>query len=165
MKKLTALALAILMLASLLAACGSDSDSKKESSVDLKGLLSDINTEFDISETTVQGLKILESTDELDRYYMISGDDIKQFAAERTSSSTDFTEIVIVEANGSEEVDKIVKQLNSRLDAQRNTAKSYNPDSVEVLEKCEVKTSGNFVYMVINDKCDEINQMIEDKIA
>ena len=34
-----------------------------------------------------------------------------------------------------------------------------------MLEKCEVKTKGNFVYMVINEKSDEINKTIEEAIA
>ncbi len=167
MKRVIALCLAVLMMAAMFAACGDNNDGKKSDSaksVDLNSVLNDINSQFGISESSVQGLKKLESTDELDRYYMISADDIKQFAAERSSSSTDFTEIVLVEATGSDAVNKIVTQLNSRLDAQRSTARSYTPEAVEMLESCEVKTNGNFVYLVINDKQSEIVSLIENTI-
>lgn len=169
MKRIIALLLAVLMMAAVFAACGSDdkkdsgSDSGKSEtakSVDLPALLDKINSEFSLSSD----LKKLESADQLDRYYMISEDDIKQFAGERASSSTDFTEVVIVEANDSSAVDKIVTQLNSRLDAQRSTARSYTPEAVDLLESCGVKTNGNFVYLVINEEADGINKMIEDAI-
>ncbi|MBQ9515216.1 MAG: DUF4358 domain-containing protein, partial [Ruminococcus sp.] len=58
--------------------------------------------------------------------------------------------------------DKIVTQLNSRLDAQRSTAKSYTPEAVAVLESCSVKTNGNFIYLVISDKADGIVKLVED---
>lgn len=168
MKRILALTMAVLMMAAVLVACGGSKDGGKSDSsaksVDLPAVLADINSKFDISESTVDGLKKLETNDELDRYYMIAAGDIKQFAAERSSSSTDFTEIVIVEANDSAAVDKIVTQMNSRLDAQRNTAKSYTPEAVEMLEKCSVKTNGNFVYLVINEKSEDIVKAIEDAI-
>lgn len=167
MKRIIALSLAVIMMAAMFVACGGSKDEKKSDdakSVELSSVLSDINSQFDISDSTVQGLKKLETTDELDRYYMIAADDIKQFAAERSSSSTDFTEIVLVEANDSDAVNKIVTQLNSRLDAQRSTARSYTPEAVDMLEKCSVKTSGNFIYLVINEKQDEIVSLIEKAI-
>ena len=169
MKKIIALSLAVLMLAALFVGCGGekkdDANSNDASSVKLSAVLDDINSKYNISDSTVQGLKRIETTDELDRYYMIAADDIKQFAAERSSSADDFTEIVLVEATGSDAANKIVTQLNSRLDAQRSTARSYTAEAVEMLEKCEVKTKGNFVYMVINEKSDEINKTIEEAIA
>ncbi len=170
MKRILALTLAILMISALFVACGGDGgkdDKKSESakSVDLKAVMNDINSQYGISESTVQGLKILETPEELDRYYMIASADIKQFAAERSSSATDFTEIVLVEANDAAAVEKIVTQMNSRLDAQRNTAKSYTPEAVEMLEKCAVKTKGNFIYLVINEKSEEIVGVIEAAIG
>ncbi|MBQ7217997.1 MAG: DUF4358 domain-containing protein [Ruminococcus sp.] len=168
MKRILAFTLAVLMMAAVLVACGGSNDKKSDDasakSVDLNKVLGDINSQYDISESTVDGLKKLETNAELDRYYMIAESDIKQFAAERSSSSTDFTEIVLVEANDSAAVDKIVTQLNSRLDAQRSTAKSYTPEAVAVLESCSVKTNGNFIYLVISDKADGIVKLVEDAL-
>lgn len=152
MKRIIAITMTLLMIAALLAAC--------DKNVDLSGLLNDINSKYSLSD----GIKKLETEDELDRYYNISKDDIKQFAGERASSSTDYTEIVIVEAKDSGSVSKIETQLNSRLDSQRSTAKSYTPEAVELLNSCSVKTNGNYVYLVINENADGINKMIEDAL-
>ncbi len=167
MKRILALSLAVLMIAAVFVACGGSKDDKKSDSaksVDLTSVLNDINSQYDINDSSVDGLKKLETTDELDRYYMISADDIKQFAAERSSSSKDFTEVVLVEANDADAVNKIVTQLNSRLDAQRSTARSYTPEAVSILEASEVKTNGNFVYLVINEKQSDINSLIENAL-
>ena len=172
MKRIIALSLAVLMIAALFVACGGKKDDSKSDSassadtaksVDPAALLDKINEQYGINDSSVQGLKKLSTTDELDRYYKIAADDVKQFAAERSSSSEEFMEIVIVEANDSA-ADRIATQLNSRLDSQRNTAKSYSPESAEMLDGSQVKTTGNFVYLVINEKQDEINKMIEDAV-
>ena len=174
MKRLLALLMAVMMLAAVFAACGEE---KKEdsgsgnansqdaaASVDLSEILNTVNDTYNISESTVKGLKKVEGADALDRYYMISADTVKQFAAERSSSSDNFTEIVLIEVKDASDVDQVVTKLNSRLDSQRNTAKSYSPESSEMLEGCEVKTNGNFVYMVIDEKQADIVKTIEEQL-
>ncbi len=169
MKRLLAFCMALLMLTAVLAAC-SDGDDQKDSAAEtqkevlLQNLLSDINTEMGISEKTVEGLKIINTTDELDRIYGIPADSIRQFGAERTSSKKDYMELLMVEANGEDAVTQIVNGLNSRLDAQRNTARSYNPEAVELLENCKISTNGNFIYLVISKDQETIEKMIEDAL-
>ena len=164
MKKLIAIALAILTMVSMLAACGSKD---KKSSVDLSDVLSDINEEYGFSESTVQGLKILDSFEDIDRNYNISEDDISQFAAERGSSRENKLEIVILEAKSADKVDAIADELRTTLQREQSDARSYfieQPEIIAVFDNAVVKTSGNYVYMVINAKSDEISSMIENKL-
>ena len=149
MKRIVSIVLAAILIVSLLAACGA-----KE--VDLKALMSDINNEYGIS-----GLKVLESTDDLFRYYQVNADDVKQFAAELTTAASQYTEIVIVEGNDQAACDNIKTQLNAHRDAQLSNAQSYDAEQVSMIESCEVKQTGNYVYLVISDQYSDIVAAIE----
>ena len=134
------------------------------SSVDLNSVMQAVNTEFDFSEATVEGLTVIDSYDKLELYYLIKEQDIYQFAAERTSAAKEVFEVVMVEARGMNEAGQIAVQLNSRLDAQKSTARSYNPELSYIYDQAEVAVSGNFVYLVINERSGEINSLIESML-
>ena len=162
MKRIIAFVTAVLILVSVLSACGVDN---KQKSVSLEKLLDDINAEMGISESTIEGLNIIKTEQDLKDNYNITSDQITQFAAERTSSKKDYMELVMVEAKDDESLKKIVDQMNSRLDAQLSTAKSYNPEAVDVLESCKVTTKGNYIYLVISKKQEEIENIIEKALS
>ena len=107
---------------------------------------------------------MLESASDLNRYYLVAEDDVKQFAAELTTAASEYNEVIIIEAASADKVDAIATQLNSHLDAQINTAKSYDQDSQAMVESCQVVKSGSFVYLVIGENASAINSMIADAI-
>ena len=153
MKKVLTIAVALVLVACCLVACGGKTD------IDLSSLLTDINNSHGISD-----LKILETTGDLNRYYSIAEEDVKQFAAELTTQASQYNEVIIIEAVDADAAGRIATQLNSHLDAQLNTAKSYDKDAVAMIESCSVKQSDNIVYLVISDKSADITKTIEDAI-
>ena len=170
MKRLFALMIAVLMIAAALAACGGSSDpttapttaptDKPASSVVLSDLLTEINTQYGIN-----GLKVLEKTSDLSRYYRIDEADVAQFAAEMSTASTEFTEVILIEAADSAAADRISTLLNTHLDTQVNTAKSYSKEFLEMIEQRKVVTSGTFVYLVISEDAEAIESLIASKIG
>lgn len=161
MKKIIAMIIAVLMIVCSLAACGGDGGSKDSDAkgVVLSDLLNEINTKYNIS-----GLKVLEKTSDLNRYYKIDEADVKQFAAEMTTSASEFNEIIIVEAVDGDAAARIETQLNNHLDTQRNTAKSYTQDQLAMVEKCNVLQNVNFIFLVIGDQADAINDTIDNAV-
>ena len=157
MKRLFALVIAVLLIVGALSACGGQSG--QTANVDLKGLLDSINSQYSLND-----LKVLESASDLNRYYSIDESSVKQFAAELTTSASVFSEVIIIEANDSSAVSDIAAKLESHLDAQLNTAKSYTQDAVAMLESCTVAKNGNFVYLAIGDNAEGISGMIEAAI-
>ena len=135
-----------------LAACGAKN-------VDLGAVLDNINNTYSLS-----GMKAVEDTDNLNRYYQIDPASVKQFAAEIASSAKDYNEIVIIEATDSKATDSIKALLDARLRSQLSNAKSYDAGQVSMVEACEVKVSGNFVYLVIGEDHEAINAEIEKAI-
>jgi hypothetical protein len=151
-RTLTIITAALLILA-VFTACGS------KKSVELKPLMDTINSTYGLTD-----LKTIDDTDSLNRYYQVAADSVKQFAAELPTSSKDFNEIILIEAADENAAAQIKTQLDARLRSQLSNAKSYDAGQVSMVEACEVKVSGNFVYLVIGEDHEAINAEIEKAI-
>ena len=152
MKRILTVITAAVLVMALLAACGAKN-------VDLGAVLDNINNTYSLS-----GMKAVEDTDNLNRYYQIDPASVKQFAAEIASSAKDYNEIVIIEATDSKATDSIKALLDARLRSQLSNAKSYDAGQVSMVEACEVKVSGNYVYLVIGENHEAIVAEIEKAI-
>ena len=151
MKRCIAIVLAAAVMLFAFAGC-----SAKE--VDLKAVLTEINTKCP-DETA--GLTELKDTDELYKYYLISPSDVKQFAAEiKTDTSEAPVEIVMVEAKDKSGAGKIKSALTSRFNSIKSTYSSYSPDKLDVIEKCSVTQNENYVFMVVADNYSAIMDVI-----
>ena len=123
----------------------------------------------DVYRIAVNAFKECTELEEMDVPYMVDDyqideADVKQFAAELTTKASQYNEVIIIEAVDANAADRVATQLNSHLDSQLNTAKSYDKDAVAMIEACSVKQSNNIVYLVISDQSADINKTIEDAI-
>lgn len=151
MKRVICFMLAAILMVGVLSACGGSAKT-----VDLKAVMNDINSKYGLTD-----LKTLESVDDLNRYYTINTADVKQFAAELSTAASQYTEIVLAEANDQTAADNIKKQLETHLAGQLSNAKSYDAGQVAMIESCSVKQAGNIVYLVVSDKFSDITGVIE----
>lgn len=153
MKRILTVFTAVILVLMMLTACGTKN-------VDLKKVMEDINSTYGLTNLTA-----VEDTDNLNRYYKIPAENVKQFAAELTKSASDgYTEVVLIEATDADAAENVKTQLESRLRNQLSDAKSYNAEQVSMIESCKVKESGNFVWLVISEKQAEINADIENAL-
>ena len=139
MKKVISAVLAVVMLCAVLAGCSGKS-------VDLSDVMTKINSDFSLS------LKQLESADDLNTYYNINTDDVKQFAAEIDSNNDAPVEIVMIEAVDSAAADRVESALTTRYNSIISQYSSYTPDKLSLIEKCKVTKDGNIVSMIVNEK-------------
>ncbi len=158
MKKITAIILAALMLMGVLAACGGSSNSG--ASVDLNTVMTGVNTAFGMSD-----MKTVSSADDLNRYYQVDKNDVKSFAAEMTTNSSLYTEVVLVEAVDSAAADRVKAALDKHLSTQLSDAKSYHADQVALIESCSAQQAGNYVFLVISDKFNDIVNNIKGALG
>ena len=150
MKRVFTIIIAAVLALAMLTACGAKN-------VDLKKVLDDINSKYDLSTLTA-----VDNVENLKRYYTISPEDVKQFAAEFTKAASEgYTEVILIEAVDADAAGRIKTQLDSRLRSQLSDAKSYNAEQVSMIEACSPKDNGNFVWLVISDKQADINADIE----
>ena len=131
-----------------------DSNSKD---VVLTDVLASINTEFSISE---EEMMIVDQPDDLELYYNILPEDVKQFAAETTrNSATDITEIILVEAVDADAAQRVYSALQVRYNSQRDLCASYSAELLAIINECSVEQNGNFVTLVMSSDFDGISEL------
>lgn len=143
MKKIITLAVAMVMCLSLLAGCGSKD-------VNLNDVMTKLNSDYSLS------LDPLSSVDELNTYYSINTEDVKQFAAEIDSTNDAPKEIVLIEATDADAASRVEEALTSRLNSIMATYNSYSPDQVDMVKACKVTKDGNFISLIVADQAPEM---------
>ena len=143
MKRIFAVAVALVLCLSLLAGCGSKD-------VNLNDVMTKLNSDFSLS------LQTLSSADELNTYYSISTDDVKQFAAEIDSTNDAPKEIILIEATDADAATRVEEALTNRLNSIMATYNSYSPDQVDMVKACKVTKDGNFVSLIVADKAPDM---------
>lgn len=143
MKRIFAVAVALVLCLSLLAGCGSKD-------VNLNDVMTKLNSDYSLS------LQTLSSVDELNTYYSISTDDVKQFAAEIDSTNDAPKEIILIEATDADAATRVEEALTTRLNSIMATYNSYSPDQVDMVKACKVTKDGNFVSLIVADKAPDM---------
>ena len=130
---------------------------------DLTSVLSDINSSF--SDAT-SNLTQLTDVADLNTYYEISADDVKQFAAEiNTDASTAPVEIVLVEAVDSTAAESVKTHLEHRYNAIYGLYSSYSAEQFDMVKDCGVTQSGNFVTMIVAKDYSEMIKVVNAAIG
>ncbi len=148
MKKIAAFALAMVMCLAAFAGCGA-----KE--VKLSEVMNKINSEYSLS---------LKSIDDLNKYYQINNDDVKQFAAEINSDTNAPVEVILVEAKDKNAASNVEKALQNRLNSIINMYGSYTPEKKAMAQACKVTNENNFLTLIVADDADKILKTFNDSI-
>lgn len=143
MKKIISFAAVVVLCLSILAGCGTKD-------VNLSDVMTKLNSDFSLSLTP------LSSVDELNTYYSISTDDVKQFSAEIDSTNDAPKEIILIEAVDADAASRVEDALTSRLNSIMATYNSYSPDQVDMVKACKVTKDGNFVSLIVADKAPDM---------
>lgn len=145
MKKIISVICAAALCLCLFAGCGA-----KE--VNLTEVLDKINTDYPVS-----GLTKITDVNDLNSYYQIKPEDVKQFAAEINENSSDApVEIVLVEAKDSTAAQDIYDKLSNRYNSIYNMYASYSADQIAMVKECKVTMDGNFVSMIVAENAPEM---------
>ncbi len=147
MKKVISLATVFVLCLTALTAFAGCSGSKE---VDLKTVLSDINSQYSLS------LKELSDVNDLKKYYSIDTEDVKQFAAEINSDSNSRVEIVLVEAVDADAASRVNEALSKTYTSIVTQYSGYNAEKLPMVEACKVTQDGNYVTMIVADQGPEI---------
>ncbi len=156
MKRFFTIVLSALIMVACFAGCGA-----KEA--DLSNVLKDINSSF---SNSTKNLKELKDVSDLNTYYEISEDEVKQFAAEiNPDTSTAPVEIVLVEAKDSDAAESVKTKLERRYNTIYSLYSSYSAEQFDMVKDCKVTQSGNFVTMIVAEDYNDIIKMVNEAIG
>lgn len=139
MKRIISVIALIAVLAAALCACGG-------SAKPLSDVFSEMKTTYNITD-------MVEFTDaaDLNRFYGIAAEDVKEFAGGINNSGVDMEEVVMVLATDKDAALRISDALNNRLQSKLNETKNYNPEQYVIVENATVETENNYVSMFISE--------------
>ena len=142
MKKLIVFVALVTVLAVMLCACGG-------SAKPLGDIFNEMKTKYNITD-------MVEFSDvaDLNRFYGIAAEDVKDFAGGINNSGVNQEEIVMVLAADASAAERISTALNNRYDSKLNETKNYNPEQYAILEKCSVDIDNNYVSMFLSKDAD-----------
>ncbi len=153
MKRLLCL-LCLMLCGCLLCSCNGLKD------VNLDEFASELNTEFALTDVSV-----ISDVQELESFYNINADDVKQFSAEyKTDSADGYTEIVLVEATNGEAVQSIRSKLDNRYMAVYTEFSANAPDKLDMVKNCSVNIDGNYVTLFISEKSADMYNFFKSKL-
>lgn len=116
------------------------------------------------TQTKLPEMLFLEKSDDLDRYYGITPDDVEEFAGGIDNSGTSQDEIVIIKAKDDTAADNIQKQLQRKYDSKLNQIQNYDADETEKIKNGKVEKNGLYVTLVISNDFDKITEIIKNSI-
>ncbi len=126
-------------------ACSSNPDAN------LSEVMEEMEKQGDLSD-----MMALDSSDLTD-LYGISPEDVEQFEGKIRSDGIHPDEIVLIQAKNSQAAARIQDALTNRWESKGNEAKDYNPDGYALIQKCGVRTDGNYISMIVSPDYEALN--------
>ncbi len=122
----------------------------------------------EIYEEIAQGVELHSPVPMADsfisNYYGINPDKLEEYVFVMSEEATSAETVAIMKVKEEGDVESIKAALQVLVDEKRGEMEDYLPDQFEIVDKSEVKTKGNYVYLVISEQADAITKIIENGI-
>lgn len=97
-------------------------------------------------------------------YYGIEPEKLEEYVFAMSEEATSAETVIILKVKETGDVEAMSKALQVVVDEKRSEMQDYLPEQFEIVDKSSVKSSGNYVYLVISEQADAILQIIEKEI-
>ena len=98
--------------------------------------------------------------------YGIDSSKVKQWVfAMSENYSLDAGEVAIFEVNDTEYAAELASKLDNHLQRIKAVSKDYSPQQSAKLEPVEVKTVGNYVYLIVGENYNALLKIMKDNIG
>ncbi|MBQ7944233.1 MAG: DUF4358 domain-containing protein [Lachnospiraceae bacterium] len=105
----------------------------------------------------------MEFDDEfLMNYYGIDASLLEEYVFSMSEDAASAETIVVMKAKSSSDVESLSASLQVVVDEKRNEMENYLPEQFAIVEKAEVETKDNYIWLVISENEDTIKKIIED---
>lgn len=150
MKKSKIVLLLVLCLM-FLAACSPTA--KKSLSLDIQGLLDQMEEQSDWEGMMKIGNKHLSNL------YAIEVDDLQSFSGLMKTDGITADEIIVIEAKDQKDAEGLQKKLQARLKAKAAEAKDYLPEQYKVIEEAVILVKEKYLALIVAPNVAELEKL------
>lgn len=152
MKK-TVLAAAVLMIMTALAGCGGNGENV------------DINTVYSGISPMAEGTLVEMNDNYISNYYGIETADLSDYVFAQSDDPKSAETIIMFKCEDSEKRKAYTQAVENALDQKYDELTNYNlPDEAKLVEEANVKSAGSFVYLIISDNGESMDNIIKDSL-
>lgn len=157
MKKLIAMALAVVMTLGV-TACSGGKDKTEFADFSVQTVMGDM-----LGQVTIDDSLTLSETDMLD-FFGIKAENMAEFAAVTCGNGISAQEIVLVKAVDEVNAETVMEKLNNRLNSRAAESENYLPDEYAIIKECEVQCHGTYVAMIIHPEHEKLEDIYMDYV-
>ena len=100
----------------------------------------------------------------ISNYYDIDAEKLSDYVFATSLASIKVDTVIIASVKDSADLEDIRLKIQNFREAKAAEMKSYLVDQYDIVEKSDVKTKGNTVYLVISEKSEDIEKIIDSGI-
>lgn len=119
----------------------------------------DIYTE--ISQAVSLNSPMLVPDDFIMNYYGIDVSTLDEYVFSMSEAAISAETVVILKAKDAGSTGALSASLQTVIDQKRSEMENYLPDQFQIVDKSSVQVKGSYVYLVISEQADAINQIIQ----
>lgn len=94
-------------------------------------------------------------------YYGIDLGSLDEYVFSMSEQAISAETVAILKAKDAGSTGALSAALQTVIDQKRSEMENYLPDQFQIVDRSTVQVKGNYVYLVISDKADAINQIIQ----
>ena len=99
--------------------------------------------------------------DFISNYYGIDVGSLEEYVFSMSEAAISAETVAILKAKDAGSTAGLSAALQTVIDQKKSERENYLPDQFQIVDKSSVKVNGNYVYLVISDQADAINQIIQ----
>lgn len=99
--------------------------------------------------------------DFISNYYGIDASTLEEYVFSMSEDATSAETIIIMKAKDASSISSLSDCLQVVVDEKKNEMENYLPEQFAIVEKSSVQTKDNYVWLVISENADDINNIIK----
>ncbi len=98
-------------------------------------------------------------------YYGIDASLLDEYVFSMSEDAAQAETVIVMKAKDAADIDGLVSCLQVVIDEKKTEMENYIPEQFAIVEKSEVQTTGDYVWLVISEQADAISKIIKDSIS
>ena len=100
--------------------------------------------------------------EKLKKLYDVEEDEVEEFLLYTAPTNIKADELAIIKVKKSESIENIKHNISKRVKKKGNSFKDYLPEEYYLIENHILTTKGNYIFFVISDKAEDIENAFNE---